>query len=666
MRTRDRTPLWRRRRVRSAVAVFAGLTALALPAATGYGESDGPATIAAAAPAPDLGPFPDPGDGLTDPGTPGNPPPPEGGIGAPGPGSPDSGATLASAHGDESCVLQPNEDEKQCFKLAGATQFIVQNVPGHEVAGGSVAIVEKLASDGTVLRTSKTIEVREIRPISFMPNTTVTIVNRSPYPRVRPTEVIFVQGRASHDFLCEVPIHNPYLPDDWQNHAKCTWTGANSWLALFTNYGDRPVDVNEWYRGNRHGRTEVRPGEPKVLPLHSHGQFWVGAGGPPGPPIKLSVTNYRIANELDEMWVRDETGRNGSLRAKVAVNLSPYKVTLSWLGPNPDSVVLSPNGRATIPPYHVTGRKPYSNGEVARVLFNPDDSGTDTQYTVTIPPPPGHDEEDSIWPHSTIAWLGNAWRSVQVKNLGPRRVGLASWLLEGYVGIGEVWLNSGATGILPLFDYNKGLPATSITGVVDPTQVGNFTDVLASQWVPCRSFFDCSTRFTPTLNSLTGSATGLDADQVQLSMRGRLTLARSAGEPDLARASIDLLSVLDEAGGAGELVDATASRSVHLVPSRSRGSTTVFVETRPAGARPLFRMEVTRRSGRVLDFTLNVATSALSHGPELCSTAQPPVTDLATRFIISDDRRPPVDFATLKPWECVGNEPQQPRALLLQ
>ena len=73
---------------------IAGLTALALSTVPGHGESDGHGEIAAA---PVLGPFPDPGDGLTDPGTPGNPPPPAPGVSAPGPGSPDTGALSPAA-----------------------------------------------------------------------------------------------------------------------------------------------------------------------------------------------------------------------------------------------------------------------------------------------------------------------------------------------------------------------------------------------------------------------------------------------------------------------------------------------------------------------------------------------------------------------------------------
>jgi hypothetical protein len=113
-------------------------------------------------------------------------------------------------------------------------------------------------------------------------------------------------------------------------------------------------------------------------------------------------------------------------------------------------------------------------------------------------------------------------------------------------------------------------------------------------------------------------------------------------------------------------VDAAAFGSVHLVPTRSRGLTTVFTETPPPGAAPIFRMEVTRRPGRVLDFTLNVAAGPLSKAPEHCSAAKPSRTNLATHFIIYDGRRPPVDVATTKTWECVGSQPQEPSALLLQ
>jgi hypothetical protein len=63
---------------------------------------------------------------------------------------------------------------------------------------------------------------------------------------------------------------------------------------------------------------------------------------------------------------------------------------------------------------------------------------------------------------------------------------------------------------------------------------------------------------------------------------------------------------------------------------------------------------------------LTVAASALSRAPQLCSAAQLSVTNLTTRFIIYDGRRPALDVATRKAWECVGPHPQEPSALLLR
>jgi hypothetical protein len=641
--------------MRLAVAAIAGFAALALAVPTGYGER---ARLPPRS-APLFGPFPDPGDGLTDTGEPVDPPPPAGGIGALGPGSPDSGADLPHPHPGGDCIIQPHENEKQCFKLDGATRFIVENRSG----GWSFDIVEKLASDSTPLRT-RPLGSTGARVMSFMPNTTITVVSRSPWPREFPRLIRFADGQRSGDFLCEVPIHNPYFPDDWGNHAKCTWTGGNSWLALFTNYGDRPVDVNEW-NGGRHGRTEVRPREPTVLALPNNREFWVGVGGEPGPPIRLTVTDYIIANGLREMWVRDEATID-DVPNHLAVNLSPYAITLFWNTPEgPQSLPLPGNQRRQLPPSirrgTLTGRKARGNGEIARVLFvPPGGGGIDDIYPVITPRP-----QSFPYPFGVATLLSAGYRSVQATNKGPRPVGLLPWSIPFFVPLEGIQLNPGETRILPLFDATLG-PATIVTGLVEPPAPGANTNVELTQWVPCRNPVHCDTRHTPTLNSLTGSATGLDAGQVQLTLRGRLTLPRSGSDLALTRAGIDLISVLDEAGGAGELVDATGSRSVHLVAHASRGGTTVFFEARPPETRPFFQMQVTRRSGLVLDFTLKVATSALSKGPELCSTAQPPVTDLATRFIISDGLHPPIDFATVKSWECIGDEPQEPSALRLQ
>lgn len=169
----------------------------------------------------------------------------------------------------------------------------------------------------------------------------------------------------------------------------------------------------------------------------------------------------------------------------------------------------------------------------------------------------------------------------------------------------------------------------------------------------------------PTLNVLAGNATGLDAGKVRLHLQGRFTLARSQGALDLGHARVNLWRLLDEGTPAGELVEAVGPYGTRLVPRGSRGSTTVFSEQPPPGASPIFRLEVTRRSGRVLDFNLNVARSDLSGEPERCSATHPAVTDLATRFFIYDKQGRPVDVATTEPRECIG-APQDPSALLLQ
>jgi hypothetical protein len=582
-------PLRHQPRVKLALAAIAGLTALTLSAASSRSESSGRA-MTAAAHAAVSDPFPEACGEVHQPPTPSNPPPPEEGIGAPGPGSPDAGAVLSQPHPGFDCFIQPHENEKPCFKIDGATHFWVENRSG----GWAFDIVEKLASDGTVLRTRRVggPDLPSSAAMSFMPNTTLTLVSRSPWPRPEPKLIRFTDGRASHDFLCEVRVHDPYSPGDWGNHTKCTWTGAIPYLALFTNYGDRSVFVNEWYGNSRHGSTEVRRGEPKVLPLHTHGSFWVGAGGLAGPPIKLAVTDYRQAHQVPEMWVRDQADIQGVAK-KVAINLSPYPVCLRWFGQRPDTVTLPPNGRARMPNIGpIFGSKAYGTGEVARVLFLDQDSGSATTYTVTVPPP--NPDDPGIWPHDSIAWLGNPWRSVRVRNIGTQRVALLPWIVEPFVPFGGISLKPGETGILSLFDYAKNLPATSITGMIEesPVRVGNYTDVRATEWVPCRSYFDCDALFNPVLNSLTGSVTGLEAGQVHLSMQGRLTLARSG--VSLPRARVELVSLLDEAGAAGELVDAAASGRVHLVPSSSRGRTTVFFETRPPSAQPIFRLEITR------------------------------------------------------------------------
>ena len=648
------------RGVRLTVFAIAGLTALTLSGAAGYAEQAENSSLPVV-PAPVLGTYPDPGNDLTDPGIPGNPPPPAPGVDAPEPGSPDGGVSLQPAGpGFVECVLRPNEDVRECFRPTVGERYSIGAAGSNPYA---FKVVESAASDGTVLRTTA-FGGSETHVVSFPANTIVTIANNSPYPRNQDLKVDFTLLGTSDDFLCNVPIHNPYFPDDWRNHTQCTWTGLNSWLALFTNYGDRPVDVNEWYGNARHGRTELLPGKPTVIPLHSRGAFYVGVGGPPGPAIKVSVTDYQIANEFKEMWVRDraqiQPGDN-----TIAVNLSPYPIRLSW---SLDGVrgerTLLPNERVETPfalGLVITGEKNYGNGEVARVLFlEPGGGGIDAEYHIKVPP-----GSNALFPLDIVDLLANKYRSVKIYNRGPNPVGLTAWFIPFFVPVGFVQVPVGETRILPLFDIGNRLETTMITGLVSPPTPGVGTTVQATEWVPC-GFNNCNTPFAPALNALTGSATGLDAGQVHLRLQGRLTLARSAGNPNLGRASVDLIDLLDEAGAAGELVAAAEPYGVHLVPSGSRGATTVFSEQPPPGARPVFRLEVTPRAGRDLDFTLNVARSILSGEPQSCSPGQPSVTSLVTRFFIYDKRGRPLNVATTKPWECVGYEPQEPNALLLQ
>lgn len=636
-----------------AFAIIAGLIAFTLLAAPGY--TDQPGGIAASS---NLGPYPDPGNDLTDPGIPGNPPPPAGGIDAPGPGSPDSGVTLAAGPANFGCALRPGEQETECFRPQSGERY---TVCPDDPKIYSFKIIESSASDGTLLRTTQF--ARDgCQVVSFPPNTIVTMVNDSPYQREYFTRSTFTWLGQSEDFLCEVRIHDPYFPDDWQNQTKCTWTGLNSWLAKFTNYGDRPVDVSEWYRGARHGRTEVRPGQPIVMPLHAQGEFYVGAGGPPGRPIKLTVTDYQIANQFKELWVRDsakiQPGDN-----TVAVNLSPYPVRLSWfLNDRWHHAALPPNGRVETPfdiGQIIYGEKNYGNGEVARVVFlNPDDAVGDEYHIKT---PPG---TDILHPLAIVQVLGQKFRSVKLFNRGPYPVSLTAWFVPGFVSVGFVRLGVRETGILPLFDIGGRREAILITALISPPTPNFITTVSATDWVLC-GFDNCYMSFAGTVSSLSGSATGLSTGNLRLQMRGRLRLTRSARGINLARANLDLLDLLDEGAGAGELAELALPGGVHLVPRWSRGPTTLFSEVPPPGAQPILRMQVTRRLDSSLDFSLSLAASGLAETPELCSPKNPSVTDLASRLVIYDSRRL-LDAGTTEPWQCVGSEPQEPSALLLQ
>ena len=503
---------------RYAIFAIAALTALALSGAPGHSEAAGQPPNRAAAIG--SGPYPDPGNDLTDPGIPGNPPPPPGGVDAPGPGSPDSGVALAPAGPARvECALPVGVQQQVCFKPDAAAKYNVSAVSANNYA---FKIIDTATADGTLLRTTP-FAANGFGVLPLLANTTVSIADNSPYPRTTSIKVVFTLLDRTEDFLCEVGIHNPYFPDDWRNQTKCTWTGLNSWLAKFTNYGDRPVDVNEWYRGARHGRTEVPQGESIVMPLHAQGEYYVGAGGPPGPPIKLTVTDYQIANHLKELWVRDHAKIQPDTNT-LAVNLSPYPVRLSWQEDDRVEVPLPSYGRVETP-YAlgrvITGEKNYGNGEVARVVFL-DPTGI-VGETYFIRTPAG---TDLLHPIAIVQVLAQQYRSVKLFNRGPYPVRLTAWFIPLFSSVGSVRLGVGETGILPLYDIGARRAAMMITALISPPAPDLITRVEATDWEICRPN-NCYSSFAGTVNSLTGNATGLTTGELRLQMRGRLPLTRS-------------------------------------------------------------------------------------------------------------------------------------------
>jgi hypothetical protein len=173
--------------------------------------------------------------------------------------------------------------------------------------------------------------------------------------------------------------------------------------------------------------------------------------------------------------------------------------------------------------------------------------------------------------------------------------------------------------------------------------------------------------FTPSpAVSLTGSAIrvgvipdpGRDAG-AKVGMTMKFTFA---GSVNLGASILTLHSLLDEFGGAGELLPNLPL----LLSARVGGKPNFAIFETPSRALPKVRVEIQTKGQNIYDFLLRVERTTISAFPQRCAGEQPATTLLATRFTIQDNVNRPVEIGTVRPWRCsdlIGGDPQKPRSL---
>jgi len=139
----------------------------------------------------------------------------------------------------------------------------------------------------------------------------------------------------------------------------------------------------------------------------------------------------------------------------------------------------------------------------------------------------------------------------------------------------------------------------------------------------------------------TGLAHGVERGENRGGLRitERFTLD---GASDLSTSVVTIDRLLNEVGGAGELVDGLP---ITLSASPSSNTNSAIYET-PAGVFPRLRMTIAKRGGNQFNFRLDGVDATID------SPLQCPTTNLTTTFTIDDGINPPQAVTTERPWRC--------------
>ena len=144
----------------------------------------------------------------------------------------------------------------------------------------------------------------------------------------------------------------------------------------------------------------------------------------------------------------------------------------------------------------------------------------------------------------------------------------------------------------------------------------------------------------------------------QVRMSGRFSVS---GDLDLAVSSVVVQDLLNEMGGAGELLRGKGGEPALPIPLRltsyrSRRGPARY-KAIGAGLHPSCRLKIRSRSRQVFEFSLRckgAEVPTIPAPPQLCSEGPRPTTNLMTSFVINAVK--PVMVKTVKPWRCLGTQ----------
>lgn len=188
----------------------------------------------------------------------------------------------------------------------------------------------------------------------------------------------------------------------------------------------------------------------------------------------------------------------------------------------------------------------------------------------------------------------------------------------------------------------------------------------------CPACVDGSCRVEVAASSLTGSANRIGivppSNRDAGAQVGALMKFTFDGDLNLATSTVMITKLLDERGGAGELVKGTGG--VDLLPiilsPRPGAKANAAIFESPSGEVPKVQLEIQTKGHDIYDFLLRVDRASIPAFPQLCAADGRLTTHLTTRATIDDGVNPPLEVSTTQPWRCldlIGRDPKKPRSL---